>query len=50
MIQKNLFTEQKQIHRFPSQTCGCRGENVGGWDKLGVRDCHVHTTLHRIDN
>ena len=32
----NLFTEQKQTYRSPSQTYGCQGRDVGDRDKLGV--------------
>ena len=34
----NFFTEQKQTHRFQSQTYSCQGGNMGeegiNWDKL----------------
>ena len=40
MIQKNLFTKQKQTQRFQNQTCGYQRGNLGGGgsDKLGVWD------------
>ena len=30
MIQLNLFTKQKQTHRFRERTYGYQGGNVGG--------------------
>ena len=39
MIQKNLFTKQKQSQRFRNQTCGHPGGNVvEGKDELGDWD------------
>ena len=29
MIQKNLFTKQKETHRLREQTCSCQGEGEG---------------------
>ena len=45
MIQKNLFTKQKQTHRLQKQTYGY-GEPWGGRDKLGVWDEYMHTTIY----
>ena len=28
----NLPTKQKQIHRLPEPSYGCREEGMGGWD------------------
>ena len=42
MIQKNVFTKQKQTHRHRKQTCGDpRGR---GGEKWGAWDSQVHTT------
>ena len=38
MIQKNLFTKQKQTHRSQNQTYSYQRGNVGGSDKLGDWD------------
>ena len=46
----NLFTKQKQIHRFRKQTYGYqRGKVGGGRDKLEVWDQRRHTTIYKID-
>ena len=46
MIQKNVFTKQKQAQRFQNQTyCYQRG-NTGLRDKLGGWDWHIHTTIY----
>ena len=50
MIQKNLFTKQKQTHRFQNQTYGFQRETVGRSDKLGVWNWHVNTPMYRTDN
>ena len=34
----NVYTKQKQTHRFRKQTCAYQGEEEGGRDKLGVWD------------
>ena len=51
MIQMNLFTKQKQIHPlgvtdFHNHQRG----KVGGRDKLGVWDEHIHATIYKIGN
>ena len=46
----NLFTKQKQTHRLYKQMYGYQRGNVGGRDKLGVWDYHIHTTIYKIDN
>ena len=47
----NLFTKQKQTHRFQKLTYGYqRGNVVGRSDKLGAWDEHTHTTRHKTDN
>ena len=39
MIQKNLFTKQKQTQRFQNQAYGYKRENTGkGRDQLGGWD------------
>ena len=35
MIQKNLFTKQKQTQRFQNQTSSYQRGNTGGRDKMG---------------
>jgi len=42
MIQRSLFTKQKQIHRHRKQTYGCQWGR-GQRDKLGVWDQQTHT-------
>ena len=45
----NLFMKQKQTHRQRKQTYAYqRGKGVG-WDKLGVWDQHIQTTIYKID-
>ena len=46
----NLFTKQKQTQRLRKQTYGYQRRNVGGVDKLGVWDWHIHTMIYKIDN
>ena len=49
MIQRNLFTKQKQAHRHRKQTYSYqRGKGVGR-GKLGVWDKQIQTTVHKID-
>ena len=50
MIQMNLFTEQKQIHRLREWTQGCQGGRMGGRDKHGFGDQNVHTVTFKVDN
>ena len=38
MIQINLFTKQKQTHRFQKQIYGYQRGNMAGGDKLGAGD------------
>ena len=49
MIQMNLCTKQKQIHRHREQTCGCQGG--GGWrrDGVGVWGSQMQTIICRMD-
>ena len=44
----NLFTKQKQTHRFKKQYMVTKGESSGR-DKLGVWDEQIHTTVYKID-
>jgi len=49
MIQMNLFTEQKQAHRFKKQTLVTKGEKWWGginWEF----ETDIHTTIFKIDN
>ena len=50
MIQMNLFTKQKQTHRLRERTYGYQRGRVGGRDRLGVWDWHVHSAIFKIDN
>ena len=50
IIQMNLFTKQKQTHRLREPTYGYQGRRVGGRDRVGVWDWHVHTAVFKIDN
>ena len=50
MIQTDLFTKQKETHWIRERTYGYQEGKVGGRDKLGVWDCHIHTTIYKIDN
>ena len=50
MIQKNLFTKQKQNHRLRKPTYGYQRGKVGGRYKLGVWDKHIQTTTYKIHN
>ena len=45
-----LITKQKQTHRRRKQIYGYQRGKVGGRDKLGVWDWHIHTTILRTDN
>ena len=45
----NLFTKQKQTHRYRKQTYGYQRGMGGGRDKLGVWDQQIHTTIYEID-
>ena len=44
----NLFTKQKQSHRFQKQTYGDQRGKLGGRGTLEVS--HGHTTIFKIDN
>ena len=56
MIQMNLFTRQKQIHRLREQTHGCWGkgweEGIGGlgWTLLYIVIFKVHVAIFKMDN
>ena len=50
MIQKNLFTKQKQTHSLQKQTYGYGEPWGGGRDKLGVWDEHILNTIYTVDN
>ena len=49
MIQKNLFTKQKQTQRFQNQTYGYQSKIVEVRDGLRNLDCHIHTTIYKND-
>ena len=49
IIQMNLFTKQKQTHSLREQTYGYQGKRMGGRDKLGVWNWHIHTATFKID-
>ena len=49
-IQVNLFTKQKQTHRLRERTYGYQRGRVGGSNRQGVWDWHVHTVIFKIDN
>ena len=44
------WTKQKQTHRLRERFYGYQGGKVGGMNRLGVLDWHVHTTIFKIDN
>ena len=48
----SLYTKQKQTHRLRERTYGYGGGGgkVGGRDRLGVWDRHVHTAIFKTDN
>ena len=50
MIQKNLFTKQKQTQTFPNQIYGYQRGYVGSGDKLGASDKYMYITIYKIDN
>ena len=51
MIQINLLTKQKQIHRLREQIFGCRGKEEDGIkDTQGVWDGPVYTAVFKMDN
>ena len=50
LIQMNLFTKPEQTHRLRKQTYGYQRGKVGGREKLGVWDWHIHTIIFKIDN
>ena len=56
MIQMNLFTRQKQIHRLREQTYSCWGkgweEGLGGlgWTLLYIVIFKVHIAIYKMDN
>ena len=47
IVQIKLFI--KQSHRCRKQTW-LPGEKEGGRDKSGDWNCHIHTTLYKLDN
>ena len=50
MMQMNLFTKQRQTHRYWKQTYGYWRENMVGRGKSGAWDEHTHTTTYKITN
>ena len=52
MIQMNLFTKQKQIHRYREQTYDCQVAGEVGWrkDELGVWDQQMQIANYYIQN
>ena len=48
MIQKNLFTKQKQTQKIPNQTYGYQRGTVAGREELRGWDWHIHTTVYKI--
>ena len=49
MMQKNLFTKQKQTQWFQNQIYGYKRGNVKGRDKMRGWDWHIHATIYKID-
>ena len=49
MIQMNLITKQKQIHKLRKQTYSYQSGKRGR-DKLGDWDEHTHTAIYKTDN
>ena len=49
MIQMNLFTKLKQIHRSWKQTYGYQTGKAGGRDGLGAWDWQMHTSVYGMD-
>ena len=49
MIQMNLFTKEKQIHRLLKQTYVYQRRKVGGAGWLGVWNWCMHTTIYEMD-
>ena len=47
---KWTYLQNRSTHRLRECTYGYHGERVGGEDRLGVWDWHVHTTIFKIDN
>ena len=47
-IQINLFTKQRQIHRYRKQVYGAKEEDGQGKDKLDVWDQQIQTTVYKI--
>ena len=45
----NLYTKQKQTHRYRKQTYGYQREKEERRDKLGVWDYQIQNTIHKID-
>ena len=48
MIQKNL-QNRNRLKNFETKFMIIKGETRGGKVKLGGLDCHVHTTIYKID-
>ena len=46
MIQKNLFINEKQTHRFQNQTYGCQGGGINWGNRIDI----YTLTKQRIDN
>ena len=47
---KKLIHKMETDSKILSQTYGYQRENVGGKDKLGGGDWHIHTTIDKIGN
>ena len=50
MIEMNLFTKQKQTHRFRKQNCGYQRGEMWERNKVEVWDKPIHTTIFKTDN
>ena len=48
IIQMNLFTKQKQTHRYKKQTYDYQ-RGKGKRDKLGIKDQQIHTAMYKTD-
>ena len=46
----NKLISKIETHTYRKQNCGYQSGNVGGKDKLGVWDKHIHIAINKIDN